>query len=327
VGSTRAAVVVTLLVALTACATAGPPVPPWKAALGRDHPLTGRVWDVGAAAFIEPHQLLARLATARFVLLGEKHDNPDHHRLQAWIVRELLAAGRRPAVAFEMLSDAQADALRRHLAAAPTDAAGLGPAVDWVRTGWPDWEHYRPIAETALRAGVPVLPANIAPATARAVARSDLGALDPALITRYGLDRPLPAASADSLAAELRGAHCGHAPDAMIAGMAVAQRARDARMAESLVAGGAHDGAILIAGAGHVRNDRGVPTFLAVREPASRVASVAFLEVQPSLATPHAHAARSDERLPFDYVWFTPRVDDEDACDRFRRTLERLRRR
>jgi len=325
VGSTRAAVVTTLLVALTACATPRPPVPPWEAALGRDHPLTGRVWDVGAAAFIEPHQLLARLATARFVLLGEKHDNPDHHRLQAWIVRELLAAGRRPAVAFEMLSDAQADALRRHLAAAPTDAAGLGPAVDWARSGWPDWEHYRPIAEAALRAGVPVLPANLAPATARAVARNDLGALDPALVTRYRLDRPLPAATAASLAEELRRAHCGHAPDAMVAGMAVAQRARDARMAESLVAGGARDGAVLIAGAGHVRNDRGVPASLAVREPASRVASVALLEVQPALATPPAHAARFDDRLPFDYVWFTSRVDDEDACDRFRRTLERLR--
>ena len=115
-------VAMTLLLVATACATAEPPVPPWEAALGRDHPLTGRVWDVDAAAAIEPRRLLARLATVRFVLLGEKHDNPDHHRLQAWIVRELLAAGRRPAVAFEMLSEAQSGALRHHLATSPTDA-------------------------------------------------------------------------------------------------------------------------------------------------------------------------------------------------------------
>ncbi|MCB1801471.1 MAG: hypothetical protein KDI82_07280 [Gammaproteobacteria bacterium] len=25
------------------------------------------------------------------------------------------------------------------------------------------------------------------------------------------------------------------------------------------------------------------------------------------------------ERLPFDYVWFTPRVDDEAPCERLRR--------
>jgi uncharacterized iron-regulated protein len=319
VGGTRAGVVAALVVALAGCATAQPPVPPWEAGLGRDHPLTGRIWASSAGAFIEPQQLLARLATARFVLLGEKHDNPDHHRLQAWHVRELLAAGRRPAVAFEMLSEAQADALRRHLAAAPTDAAGLGPAVAWERSGWPDWAQYRPIAEAALRAGVPILPANIPPVTARAVARGSLAALDPALVSRYALDRPLPGAAAASLAEELRQAHCGHIAEPMLAGMATAQRARDARMAESLVTGGGRDGAVLIAGAGHVRNDRGVPAYLAAREPGSRVASVAFVEVQDSRVTARAHAAPFDDDLPFDYVWFTPRMDDEDPCERFRR--------
>ena len=318
-GGTRAGVVTALVVALAGCATAQPPAPPWEAGLGRDHPLTGRIWAAGAQTFVEPRQLLGRLATARFVLLGEKHDNPDHHRLQAWLVRELLAAGRRPAVAFEMLSDAQADALRRHLAAAPSDADGLGRAVGWDASGWPDWAQYRPIAEAALRAGVPIVPANIPPATARAVARGGLAALDPALVARYGLDGPLPSGAAVSLAAELREAHCGHASEAMLAGMATAQRARDARMAESLVGGGGPDGAVLIAGAGHVRRDRGVPAYLAAREPRSRVISVAFLEVQDSHLTPRAHAAPFDDDLPFDYVWFTPRVDDEDPCDRFRR--------
>lgn len=317
---------VTLLGMLAAaCATPRPPAPPWEAAGGHGHPLVGRIWDVGARAFIEPHRLLARLATARFVLLGEQHDNPDHHRLQAWIVREVLAAGRRPAVALEMLSDAQAEALRRHLAAAPTDAAGLGAAVEWDRSGWPPWEHYRPIVEEALRAGVPVLPANLAPSTARAIARSRLDALDPALVARYGLDRPLPPEPAAALAEEMRRAHCGRLPEERVAGMGLAQRARDARMAESLITGGVRDGAILIAGAGHVRNDRGVPTHLAAREPASRVASVAFVEVQDPAPGPGAYAARFDGRLPFDYVWFTSRTDDADPCERFEKALERLR--
>ena len=32
---------------------------------------------------------MIRLARAEFVLLGEKHDNPDHHRLQAEVLRGL----------------------------------------------------------------------------------------------------------------------------------------------------------------------------------------------------------------------------------------------
>ncbi|MGZ9157183.1 MAG: ChaN family lipoprotein [Candidatus Binatia bacterium] len=36
---------------------------------------------------------MMRLARAEFVLLGEKHDNPDHHWLQAEVLRGLIAAG------------------------------------------------------------------------------------------------------------------------------------------------------------------------------------------------------------------------------------------
>jgi uncharacterized iron-regulated protein len=90
----------------------------WQAPLGREHPLTGRVWDVNAARFVTPEVLAAGLARARYVLLGERHDNPDHHRVQAALVRALVNAGRRPAIAFEMFSADNADAIARHLAGA-----------------------------------------------------------------------------------------------------------------------------------------------------------------------------------------------------------------
>ena len=90
----RTVVAVMLLAAGVAHAAAAP------AGLGADHALTGRIWDVAAARFITADALLARLAAARFILLGERHDHPGHHAEQASIVRGLVASGRRPAVAF-----------------------------------------------------------------------------------------------------------------------------------------------------------------------------------------------------------------------------------
>jgi hypothetical protein len=29
--------------------------------------------------------------------------------------------------------------------------------------------------------------------------------------------------------------------------------------------------------------------------------------------------------LPFDYVWFTPRVDDEDPCEKFKSRFDQLK--
>jgi uncharacterized iron-regulated protein len=304
-----------ILLVVVAANAAEPPAP----GRGHDHPLTGRVWDVAAARFITMDALVERLAPARFVLLGERHDNADHHAFQAWIVRGLVAAGRRPAVAFEMLDAEQATRLAEHLARAPRDAAGLGDAVGWSGSGWPAWKEYQPIADAALAAGLPIVAANLPAGTARAVVRGNLGALDPELVRAHGLDRPAAPDTQAAMEAEMRDSHCGHLPESTLPAMVTAQRARDAQMAERMVAA-QRDGAVLVTGAGHARRDRGVPAYLAVRAPDAAVASVAFVEVATGRAAPADYTERfGTARLPFDFVWFTTRADEVDPCARFRR--------
>ena len=310
---TRRLAALALVLVVASVARAAEPPPP---GLGHDHPLTGRIWDVAQGRFVTMNALAAAVSAARFALLGERHDHPEHHEFQAWLLRRMLESGRRPAVAFEMLDTTQAPALVRHLTTSPRDAAGLGDAVGWRTSGWPEWRFYQPIAETALAAGLPLVAANLPATVARAVVRGDLAALDPALVRRHALDRPAPAQAA--LEDEIRAAHCGALPDTLVPGMVVAQRARDAHMAERLVAG-QRDGAVLIAGAGHVRADHGVPRALAVLAPDAGVASVAFLEVADGWTAPADYVARfGATRLPFDYVWFTARADNADHCARLR---------
>jgi uncharacterized iron-regulated protein len=311
-----------LVLVLALAAACAPAARPGAAAspAGGAHPLAGRIWDTAAARVLEEPALVEALARARFVLLGERHDHPGHHRLQARLVRALAAAGRRPALAFEMLAADQQPALARHLAAAPGDAAGLGDAVGWAQSGWPPWPLYEPIARAALDAGLPIVAADLPRGTARRLAREGAGAVDPALAPALGLDRALPAEDEADLVEEIRRAHCGHLDAGQAARMTLAQRARDAHLAARLVEAATADGAVLIAGAGHVRTDRGVPWHLRAIAPGAPVASVAFLEVRDAAAAPAAYG-----RLPFDYVWFTERLDDHDPCERFRKPLERLR--
>jgi uncharacterized iron-regulated protein len=298
----------------------------WKSPIGREHPLTGRIWDVSAARFIDRETLVERLARADFVLLGERHDNADHHMLQAEVVRSLIAVGRRPAVGFEMLGLDDASAIAKYLAAAPSDAAGIGQAVNWNQRGWPDWAMYQPIAEAALRANLRIVPTNLPLATATKMTRNGLAALEPSMVRELGLDRPPPDAVFEKMAADIRDAHCGLAPEKILKPMVDVQRARDAQMAESLLAAADPDGAILIAGAGHVRNDYGIPVYLKAKAPAKRVISIAFIEVDKDKTEPQSYAlAYPDGRFPFDYVWFTPRVDDVDPCEKFKSQFDRLK--
>jgi len=236
-----------------------------------------------------------------------------------------VSAGRRPAVVFEMFTADDQPAIDRQLAAAPGDAAGVADAVDWKRSGWPDWAMYEPLVDVALQAGLRIRAGNLSHATLAMLRRGGVGALEPALRARLGLDRALSGDVRAAVAVEIRESHCGHASERMLDRMIDIQRARDAHLADALL-GAPGDGAVLIAGSGHVRTDRGVPAYLAARHPGPSVASVAFLEVQDGATSPAAYAARFGAGgLPFDYVWFTPRVDDEDPCDKFRKSLETLR--
>ncbi len=315
-----------LIVASVACAVAGCSTTSWKSPLGRNHPLSGRIWDVSAARFIDRQSLVKRLARADFVLLGERHDNPDHHLLQAEVLRSLIVAGRHPAVGFEMLGLDDASAIAHHLAAAPNDATGLGRAVNWNKRGWPDWAMYQPIAEAALQAKLRLVATNLPLSTAKKMTRDGLAALEPQDVRDLGLDRPPPQPVFTRMAADIRDAHCGYASEKSVKAMVDVQRARDAQMAQSLIAAGDPDGAILVAGAGHVRNDYGIPIYLRAKAPEKRVISIAFVEVDEQKTEPQSYMLPyANGRLPFDYVWFTPRVDDEDPCEKFKSQFDGMK--
>ena len=287
----------------------------WQAPLHRDHPLAARIWDVRAGRFVDEAELLGALRGARFVVLGERHDQPDHHRLQAKLVRALGSGARKPALAFEMLDVGQQPAVDAALAREPEDADALALAVDWARSGWPDWALYRPVFAAGLETGLPVVAANLPRAQVREMVKRGPEALPAPLRARLALDTPLPEDVAKEMREEQDRAHCGHLPKELLGPMVQAQRARDAHLADRLLEADRGNGGVLITGNGHARTDRGVPAHLLRRAPERKVLSVGLLEVSPEAREPKDYAASySASALPFDYVWFTPAVPQEDPC-------------
>jgi len=299
----------------------------WASPLHRDHPLAGRVWTVREGRWVDEAALAADLARADFVLLGEIHDNPDHHLLQARLVAALAATGRQPAVAFEMLETTQQRALDAAQVGRQLDADRVAAAVDWEHGGWPDFSLYRPIFAAGLRAGLPLLAANLPRRDVDNFFKVGGNAFSSGVREILRRAGSLPHGSARAMAEEMRQAHCGQLPEELIAPIVQIQRARDAQMAARLLsadrelqAAGYEQGAVLIAGLGHVRVDRAVPSYLAREAPARSVRSVAFLEVSPDRLTPEDYRpAFGGGPLPFDYVVFTPAVPRPDPCGGLRR--------
>jgi uncharacterized iron-regulated protein len=311
------------LVASCALRTSGD----WHSRVHVRHPLVGSIWDVAAQRAIGEALLVERLAAHELLLLGEKHDNPDHHRLQARILNALVERGRRPAVAFEMLSVDVAPALAEALAADPVTPHDLRAAVRWDENHRLAWSLYAPVFEAALRARLPISAADLPERWLVSLREEGARGIEREAVERLALDEPLPPQTHRAFAEEIRKAHCDHAPEGHLEKMIDIQRARDAQLARALLeaasAGG--DGAVLIAGTGHARTDRGVPVYLKRWSASARVASVALREVSGERRDAGAELERAFEAdAPFDYVWFTPRTDDLDPCERFKRDLEKI---
>ena len=303
-----------LLLLLAACG--GPPAPtgltpigPWRTQAGLDHPLVGRAWADGA--FIDVATVPERLRTAHFVLIGEQHDHPDHHRIQAWLLGALLRDGPR-VTAFEMLDDADREAVLQ-----ARDPVGLAHAVAWDKSGWPDFELYIPVFQAIFAGEGTILPAHPDRATLKGVMTEGLASWPDTRTVRLGLDRPLPPDQQAAMTAEIIESHCGHAPEAMVAPMITAQRVKDAWMAWRMAEAG--QPVVLIAGNGHTRRDRGVPAYLPFHD-ARPALAVGLLPVHAGRTAPTDYPVGA-----YDVVIFTPRESDQDPCERFKVQLEKMR--
>lgn len=312
-----AAVVLTMSLPVTA---ADAPLKDWQSPHLREHALVGKIWSAETRGFISAEDYGKALRAADIVLLGENHDNADHHRLQAWAVSQVASAGREGALVFEMIGPDEAPALADALAqgAGAETAAMLGAALRWEERGWPSWQMYEPIARAALAARFSLHPGDAAPATIREVAKSGFPVLG-AHATSLGLDGELDTALNAALMDELYDGHCQMLDKSKLGPMANVQRLRDAMLAANVKAARPPDGvAVLIAGNGHVRKDRGVPSYLAGGE--ARVLALMHLEVSDGVDDPLALVPKSPDGAPaLDYVIFTPGAERGDPCEVFRK--------
>ena len=307
--------------------------PPFTLEAGRGHPLVGKIWSPVSAGFVEPADVSRAVAKARFVLLGETHDNPDHHALQAHLVQEATkhrdGDPRRPALVLEMLTRDLQPKVSAFLAGGGA-APGFGSAVGWGDLGWPDFAIYRPIIAAALRAELPIVAGDTPRPERRAVAREGISALGAERAMTLGLDQSLGAAAETEMLDTLDTGHCGLMPRESLEPLVLVQRLRDATLARAMIEAdrNAGQGAILIAGSGHVRRDLGVPWYLANRAPelssGAQTVAVAFIEVREGETEPQAYAGPgAGAPARFDFVWFTPRAERGDPCEDLKKRFEK----
>jgi len=243
----------------------------------------------GCAHGLRTPELQSRLDAwlpADVLLLGEQHDAPEHQTLQQQIVAALAARGVLAAVALEMADSGDSTAT---LTPDASEEQARG-ALRWNNDAWP-WAAYGPTVMSAVRAGVPVLGANLA--------RSQMQRS----MADAQLDQRLPGPALKAQQQLIRQGHCDLLPESQITPMTRIQIAKDMRMADTVQAATkTGQVVVLITGSVHADKQLGVPQHL---PPELRVKAIRLR----SGAT-----VVSGERESFDGVWLTPATPDKDYC-------------
>lgn len=285
-----------------------------EALLYADHPLAGKIWDMQNRSLLDEQTLLARIGAAEVLLLGETHDNPQHHLLQLKLLQARFAAGARPALLFEQFDREVQTMLDAALAKTPIDAAM--EAAKTLIKGW-DWNFYEPLLASGAEHKVPIIAANFSRTHARPVIRHGYAAYDAAELKRLAVEDVWSEPHQEYLTGLIEGTHCGQVTPVLRDGLVRSQRLRDAVMADAAIPS-LTQGVIGIVGRGHARRDIGMPLYLAARAPQARVFSIGFVEVSPGMDAPESYERDGVAgHVAYDVIWFTPRVERPDPCAGF----------
>lgn len=288
------------------------------------HPLVGRVWSREAGGFVPPDALKAALTKAPIVLLGEIHDNADHHRIQARALSIILESGRRPDVVFEQFRSDVQPALDTAQAKGLVSVAALKAVTQWDASGWKTY-NYDPLFDAVLAAKLKIHAGDVLREQMVRVVKGGAEALPQAERDQLQISRDLGRALDAAALEDVFASHCGVMAKEALSGMASAQRYRDAHLADAVLKaaeGGA--GVVLIAGNGHVRSDRGVPWYLRARAQEMSVLTVMPIEVEEGKDDPGAYVVRDPDGKPAaDFVIFTPRYARGDPCAELKARMKR----
>lgn len=219
----------------------------------------------------DAQRVLAELVERDVVLLGEQHDDADHHRWQLQVLAGLYALRPALVIGFEMFPRRLQPVLERWVAGQLTVSEFLREA-EWDTVWSQPAEIYLPLFHFARLNRIPMLALNIDEKLTRAIAEKGWDGVP--VEEREGVGRPAPALPAyRDILFEVYGEHAGRrgkpgdaaVTDPAFARFVDSQLAWDRAMAEALASRaqptsrGIRPLLVGIMGSGHLRAGHGVP--------------------------------------------------------------------
>ena len=325
--SVRQLLVLVGVVLLSACGHQGPTPnhPP--------NPLVGKIFRGASGEEVSEADLLAEMARAQVVYLGERHDSPYHHDGQVRVLRGLTAAGKSPGLGLEVFPVHQTSILMNYVKL--PEHSGLSEsgfdADAWLREklGWADqdprWDSYGELLGMAREQQLPAFGIDLPRSLRHRISQGGSAKLLPAEAQQLrpsGLDNDN---YRQLMYEQFKRSHCGYGSEEYLGRLYDNWVARNDVMAatiETMLEDEENWPVVVIVGHGHTRYQMGVYERLATARPGVRQLNLAFRSVYEGRETKDYFSRREfqgvDYSPTYEYIWFTDeRTPSSDQCEQF----------
>lgn len=251
---------------------------------------TGRIKDLKTGRALTSSQLASILAAHEYVIVGEKHDNPSHHKAEYWLINKLSDTRLQGSVLMEMITSDQQqriDQVQKWIKnTGNVRESRVRELISW-NENW-SWDMYGNLVIQAMHSPFRLMSANISNSEITEIYKYP-HLPEGALSSQYEVR--------DAIRKIIVGMHGGEISDSSVESMLAVQQQRDREMAKQLIS--APVPAILIAGGYHAARNTGVP--LHIHDLDSQVLPVVLMLAEEGM---HIISEQAD------YVWYFPALTD-----------------
>jgi len=298
----------------------------------RHDPLVGKIVQTESSQTVDFYDLVSTLLTNDVIYLAEKHDNPEHHRIQLAIINKLLEQGKKPSIGFEFFSMNDTPLLLNFIDSGKVTHKKADDSVieSLLRKqlGWEDrsdemWGYYFSLLDLARKEQLQVAGLDLSRSQIRRLTRKGLNKLTRVEKKQLFSTRFMNEPYKEYMFELFANVHCGMKNPAMQSRLYDTWIARNDKIALSITQmyeKNLDEPMVIIIGGGHTEYGLGVVDRVnAILGGISQV-TIGLREISIEPAPLEDYLAPLDLKgfeavSSFDYIWFTQRVSYEDPCE------------
>jgi len=323
-----------VLLCIQSCATT-------SKSIKRDDPLIGKIFNTQTRQPIDFDTLIEKIKNYDVIYLSEKHDNPDHHRIQQDIITSLIDKGLRLTIGFEffamnntpdLLNFVESGEKNHDKKTEYTIENNLRRKLGWDTQSDDMWTYYFDLLNLAKKADLSVSGLDLSNSIIKRITRKGIANITPVeqeFIFSTHLSDPAYKSYMFSI---FKAVHCGMGHERMQSRLYDTWLARNDKIALSISQLHKHHKGpvVVIIGGGHTEYGLGVIDRVTAVDNTITQLNLSLQEISVTPSDLPGYLSLLDlegfkKIPPSDYIWFTQRVSYRDPCEEFQHALKKIK--